>query len=390
MKNRLLHLFVIISFCFVCAIPSQSVFASSNMIISVGEATTTGGEIFEVPITLSGNTGICGATLTVSYDNGLTLNSIATGSALSNLTLTKPGNLSSNPFVLVWDGMEADSTNGVIATLKFNAPSTAGTYNILVSYDTGDIVDGNLTPISPTIQNGSIVVSGGVVSEDCIEISLVSASPESTVEVPIVLSGKVGICGATLKINYDSNLTLTNIIKGTGLTSLTMTPPGNLSESPVTIVWDGMDEDKSKGTIATLVFTTPKEEGTYNISVSYQNGDIVDGNLNSVALSTVNGSVTVKEAVVPAKAITSTTIKKLTSTYKFNIISEIELVDEMVLVAAYTKDGKLISTNITTFDGDTEGSVSIPKSSNISYAKIFVWNDNLCPLGGAEIIDSGF
>ena len=235
--------------------------------------------------------------------------------------------------------------------------------------------------------NISVLASENII----ISVDNINSQSGGIVDVPIHISGNTGICGATILVTYDNRLELTNIAQGSSLSTLTMTKPGDMTSNPFVIVWDGQDEDKTKGTIATLVFTTPKEEGIYNISVSYQNGDIVNGKLLSVSLSVKNGSITVKnDDTAPIKPITSTTVKKLTSTYKFNISSEIELNEENVIVATYDENGKLISLNITTFDGDTEGSISIPKNSNIRYAKVFVWTNNLCPLGGAELIDSGF
>ena len=111
-----------------------------------------GGETVDVPITLSGNSGICGANIVISYDKNLQLTGITKGSALSSLSMTKPGSIASNPFAVVWDGMEADSTNGTIAVLTFKTPSNAGKYSINVSYDEGDIVDGTLSPVNVTLK----------------------------------------------------------------------------------------------------------------------------------------------------------------------------------------------------------------------------------------------
>ncbi len=44
----------------------------------------------------------------------------------------------------------------------------------------------------------------------------------------------------------------------------------------------------------------------------------------------------------------------------------------------------MVNIGITTFDGDVEGELSIPKSDNISYAKVFVWKEDMQPLGGVE------
>ena len=116
-------------------------------------------ETVEVPITLSGNTGILGMTLQVSHTEGLTLTNVAGGTALKSLTFTAPGDFSANPFNLVWDGMaSADTTNGVIATLTFKvSKSTVKDYEINVSLDSG--FDGNLDDISIASTRGLISVT---------------------------------------------------------------------------------------------------------------------------------------------------------------------------------------------------------------------------------------
>lgn len=128
--------------------------------IEIGSVTAVGGTA-EVPITLSGNSGICGANITVSYNEKLQLKGITRGSALPSLAMTKPGSLASNPFVLVWDGTEEDASNGVMAVLEFAVPSADGEYDIEISYSDGDIVDGELHPVDVGLKQGKITVTSG-------------------------------------------------------------------------------------------------------------------------------------------------------------------------------------------------------------------------------------
>lgn len=118
----------------------------------------TGDEIVKIPLTLSGNTGIAGMTLKVSYTEGLTLTDIAQGSGLSSLTLTKPGDYSANPFNLVWDGQDADNTSGIVATLTFSVPKKdVKTYFINIA--TAGVFDNDLNDVNMTIVNGEISVT---------------------------------------------------------------------------------------------------------------------------------------------------------------------------------------------------------------------------------------
>lgn len=91
------------------------------------------------------------------------------------------------------------------------------------------------------------------------------------------------------------------------------------------------------------------------------------------------------------KPITTTTYKKLTSKYKFNIEVSQELTTEFLAVAAYSNDGKLISLSQVACDGDTSYTASVPIDANIDYAKIFVWKriNTMVPIAGVETIKIG-
>ena len=137
-----------------------------------------------------------------------------------------------------------------------------------------------------------------------------------TIEVPIKIEKNSGICGATLTVAYDEKLELKGISKGNAFSSLTMTPPGDFSQKTLKILWDGVDEDKSNGTLVILRFSNPKKAGTYKINISYKNGDIIDGDLNPVDVTVVNGSIKVEdntESTTETKP-TTTTEKPTTTT----------------------------------------------------------------------------
>ncbi len=153
MKRILSLLLAVLLLC--SALP---VSAAEAPALAVGTVTAQKGQSISVPLTISGNTGICGARLAVSYDRKLTLTKVDSGSAFSSLSLTKPGDLSANPVYLVWDGMEADFSNGVIATLTFTAPQESGRFPISLSYEEGDFTDGDLQEVSPKVESGAVII----------------------------------------------------------------------------------------------------------------------------------------------------------------------------------------------------------------------------------------
>ncbi|MBQ1947827.1 MAG: hypothetical protein II359_04385, partial [Clostridia bacterium] len=203
----------------------------AQAVLTVESRETEAGASVKIPLMLSGNTGICGATFRIQYHAALSLSGIETGTALQSMTMTKPGDMSANPFNLVFDGLEEDSTNGSIAVLTFAAPTTPGVYPVEISYAEGDVVDGILNPVSLRMNSGSITVKGNT-DAPMISVGGGLAKPGASIRVPLVLSNNTGICGATFRIQYHAALSLSGIETGTALQSMTMTKPGDMSANP--------------------------------------------------------------------------------------------------------------------------------------------------------------
>lgn len=353
------------------------VFAQATSKITVEQINADAGGSVSVPIRIENNTGICGAMVAVEYDKNLVLTAIEKGTALTTLTMTNPGDFSSNPINIGWDGMDEDSSNGVIATLIFTVPDIVGTYNIKLSYEDGNIVDGNLDPITVDIQNGGITIQKEE-SEDMptITVGNVTTSSGGSISVPVQISNNTGICGATISILYDEELVLTAVEKGTALASLTMTNPGKLSDNPINIGWDGMDADTSNGIIAILTFTVPDVSGSYQIVPSYTGGDVVDGALQPVNLKMNKGQITVG-------GISEVTVKV---DGKRVTLKNDSGDSGKILVAFYAEGGKLIS--LKDFLPQSEP-IEVDNIESASYAKVMWWNNlsMMKPLCEARIID---
>ncbi len=233
---------------------------------------------------------------------------------------------------------------------------------INVSYDEGDIVDGTLSPVNVTLKNGSITVEDSApVSGTIITVDTVTAQPGESFTVPVRIDGNTGACGATLTFDYSTSLTLTNITKGDGFSSLTMTKPGSYSSGPFVLVWDGLEADTSNGVIAYLTFTAPKTEGSYDISVSFDEGDIVDGDLNPVKVGLVQG-----EAIITSKRSVNIKVNNVDYT-----LTSKENTTGIILVSFYDENEKFIS--LKSFN-DTETQISVSSPKNAKTAKLMWWN----------------
>lgn len=184
--------------CMISMVMSSVITAqAAGTTLTVGKTTLTqasGEEIVQIPINLSGNTGIAGMTLKISYTEGLTLTDITKGSALASLTMTKPGILSANPFNIVWDGQDADTSNGTVATLSFKVPkNTVKDYEITVLTD--GVFDNAPDEIAINITNGKISVQEAAGTGDG-DIVLGDVNSD----------GEVDFIDAILLLKYDAGL----------------------------------------------------------------------------------------------------------------------------------------------------------------------------------------
>ena len=158
--RRLLALLCVVSMLLGVCIPVYA--EEETPTLTIGNLVVDAGQEVEVPIRILNNTGILGATITITYAKELTLTKIQKGDAFTSLTMTKPGKLSANPINIVWDGeSDADVSNGTIAILTFTAPKVNGKYSITISYKSGAVVDADLNPVSLNIENGTVEVQNG-------------------------------------------------------------------------------------------------------------------------------------------------------------------------------------------------------------------------------------
>lgn len=122
-----------------------------------------------VNVSIENNPGILGATLTLSFGDGVTLTKATSGdnNAFSAMVLTKPGKLVS-PCNFVWDGQELtaeDIKDGSLLALTFQVSEEAKsgkTIPIEISYD---LFDQNLSAVQANVTNGGITVKGDTLGD---------------------------------------------------------------------------------------------------------------------------------------------------------------------------------------------------------------------------------
>ena len=136
-------------------------------------------------------------------------------------------------------------------------------------------------------------------------IDSVDATPGDTASVNINLKNNPGIVAATINVSFDEGLTLVGAANGSVFPpTMQFVPPKQLSTvgsitGNCNFQWNGTDIDDADikdGVILTLNFRISEDAeigDVYNVTVSSNENNIVDKNLQTVKLDDVQGKVTI-------------------------------------------------------------------------------------------------
>lgn len=123
----------------------------------------------------------------------------------------------------------------------------------------------------------------------------VAAEPNMDVTMTVVIENNPGIGGAELIVSYDEKLTLTDAKVGEAFSALTFAKP-SYYRSPMVFAWDSLDvanKDIKDGVILTLTFHVAEgAEGDLPVTISYENGNIYDRELNVLSPAVESGCIT--------------------------------------------------------------------------------------------------
>lgn len=137
-------------------------FAAKKPTITVDTVEAKTGETVTINVSISGNTGIAGALIGISYDSKLTLVSAENGDAFGNLSFTKPGKLG-NPAKFLWDSESgASKKNGTVLKLTFKVADNAEKGIVLkvnASCKSGDFYDSDMDTVEVNSVNGGVNIA---------------------------------------------------------------------------------------------------------------------------------------------------------------------------------------------------------------------------------------
>lgn len=138
---------------------------------------------------------------------------------------------------------------------------------------------------------------GFVFSVDTVKV----AAGAKNISVPIRVQNNPGILGMRFSVSYDESvLTLSNASNGDAVSKVLALTKAKALCSGCYFVWDGIEVDPADvkdGIVLLLRFqvSDSAQSGSYPITVHYNNGDIIDNNLQAIFPRIQNGSITIKE-----------------------------------------------------------------------------------------------
>ncbi len=128
-----------------------------------------------------------------------------------------------------------------------------------------------------------------------------TASPGSEITVGVSMSQNPGILGAELKLDYSTDLKLTEVKNGEALQGLVFTEPGKYI-SGCKFIWDGQDIDESKikdGELLSLTFTVAEDvtdADELNVNITCEN--MIDANMSPVETNVTNGVIKINSVML--------------------------------------------------------------------------------------------
>ena len=178
--------------------------------ITAEPKTTSAGRTVDVPVAIVGNAGLAGLGLSVTYDEALTLKAVSRGDALASLDMTTSKDISVQPTTILFDGIDADSTNGEFLVLTFEVDENAAEGNYSIIINVTDAYDDDVANVD--IEGVRIVIA----VEDYIPGDISGDGEVDLKDVTVLrryLAGGYGVTvqEAALDINRDGAIDLKDV-----------------------------------------------------------------------------------------------------------------------------------------------------------------------------------
>ena len=265
------------------------VFAQSTPTVTVSSAAAAPGSTVTLNVSLSDNPGINTFSFGFDYDT----------TRLQLLDVTPDpavGGQFAYSTKAVWLNSSDTTYNGNYLNLTFKvlANAAAGSAQVTVTYNAGDISNYNEDDVNFAIVPGTVTVTPPV-SDSAITVGTATAAPGAEVTVPVSVSNNPGFNTFVLGIAYDTTRL--------SLNTVTVNPNlGGQFTYANKAVWLGGADTAYNGEILSLTFTVLQNapEGDAYVNVTYNAGDISNYNEDDVNFAVVPGKITVINVIAPS------------------------------------------------------------------------------------------
>ncbi len=371
--------------CFIILSCNIVAFASTSPTISlVCNDAVNSEETFDVYVTVTENSNICGGRITIGYDNtALEIVSVAKGTLLSGVSLQENLAYTASSARISWSGVRNITTSGNLLKVTFKAKTLYEDVNASIFVQEMKFADFDENAISCTQEDTSVLIKAKPLptfSVECPEEALIG----STIDVKVNITENSLAFGGRFDLVYDNTKLeiVSDEIEIGGILSGTSAFANPRGDNKIRLSWAGTSELLAGGTVLTVQFKILEVPG--QASFSFESQKMTGDNDTDIQISVIGNSLTVVTELVCS---TKTTYIEENGKWKFT--SAIKNCPEtaIIMVALYSDDRMVGLSEITDISNKVSKDLYVDKCT-FEKAKVFIWEslETLVPISVAEEI----
>ena len=311
------------------------------------------GETVDYTVSISGNPGIAGYHIKLSYDTSVFIPEtdgsgeiICDTGSVSSVSPTCTA--TSSGCQILWYNTSDATEDGVLFRLHFSVSEEAEdrTYPIQISYVARNTINADEKLVPLNCVDGSITVRE---YEQLIYGTDTTVLQRKQFCYTVSMQDNPGIAGYMIKLSYDKTM-LAPDLDASDATALTPvvdagafggTLSARITTTGMTVLWYNTQNVTADGPLFTLHFTVTEEAaaGEYPITLSYEKPDTIDENGTPVTFAVRNSVITVEEDPSIEVHVESAAVSD--GTVSVTLAGYTSLASNAV-IAAYDQNGKLL------------------------------------------------
>lgn len=370
--------------CFIILSCNIVAFSTTSPTISlVCNETVNSEETFDVYVTVTENSNICGGRITIGYDNtALKIVSVTKEALLKSASMQEKLDYTESSARISWAGYTNVTSGGNLLKLTFKAKTLYEDVNASIYVQEMKFADFDENVISCTAENASILIKAKTLpsfSVECPEEALIG----SNIDVKVNISENSKAFGGRFDLVYDNTrLEIVSDEVGSVLSGASAFTNPNRAINKIRLSWAGATELLDSGTVLTVTFKVLEVPGETTFSL--ENYKMSGDDEVTIDVLAIGNSM---EIVTELVCSTKTTYTEENGQWKFT--SAIKNCPEaaMIMVALYSGDRMVGLSEITDISNEVLKDLYVEKYS-FEKAKVFIWesSETLVPISVAEEI----